>query len=191
MTTSGRRVTQAALARLSLILIFALAPWVARAGVFPMTAIDPVSGRPVIWSPEAGKKGAVVVFVSTRCPCSASHEPSLRALAREFRDFSFVGLVANSGEEPGAIHAHFAGAGLGFPVLRDEGGAVAKRLGALKTPHAFVFAASGERVFAGGVDDSHRADQAKRLFLKEALAALDKGERPPVGEARALGCYIE
>lgn len=156
-----------------------------------LSALDPAKGTETQWALREGKKGAVVIFLSTVCPCSASHEPAIRKLAADFPEFDFIGLVANSKETAGAIHAHFLSTGLGFPVLQDRAGVNAKRLGALKTPHAFVFLPSGEQVYAGGVDDSHRIDSASRHYLREALAAVAKGGRPAVAEARALGCYIE
>lgn len=138
------------------------------------------------------KGGAVaVVFLSSVCPCSKSHEPVLAALSREFPEVRFVGLHANAEEDASAAREHFRAAALPFPTLRDDGGRLARELGALKTPHVFVFASSGELVYGGGVDDSEDAKRATTPLLRNALRALRAGKAPDPARTRPLGCVIE
>jgi len=140
-----------------------------------------------------GSKGTVVVFLSSKCPCSASHEPKLKALAREFKPlgFEFVGIHSNSDEPADVSKAHFEKAALGFEVREDEEGKLADSLGALKTPHAFVLNTEGKVLFQGGVDDSQTAESAKKQFLRDALEDIRGGREPRVAMARALGCMIK
>ena len=134
----------------------------------------------------------VVVFLSARCPCSRSHEPGLAGLAREFgaRGVKFVGVHSNADETPEEARIHFAQAALGFEVLQDAGAKSADALGALKTPHAYVFQ-DGQLVYQGGVDDSATASRAQRHFLRDTLQALIEGRSPPSARARSLGCVIK
>jgi peroxiredoxin len=121
-----------------------------------------------------------------------SHESTLAALAREFgKEVRFVGVHSNSDESSEEAAAHFRQAALPFPVIQDEGSRLADQLGALKTPHVFVIGKNGELLFQGGVDDSHDAARASRLYLKAALQSLRAGKTPEITQARSLGCLIK
>lgn len=163
----------------------------AQASPVPLTGRDLVKGSPVTIDPAASAKGTVVVFVSSKCPCSQSHEPTVAKLAGRFKDFTFLGVNANADETEAEAKEHFAKAALPFPVVRDEGGKLADRLGALKTPHAFVLGRDGEVLFSGGVDDSHLAESASEHFLADALSAIRDGKAPARKQVRALGCVIQ
>lgn len=137
-----------------------------------------------------GVKGTVVVFLSSKCPCSRSHEPVLSRLAAEFPEFRFVGVHSNADEPTSDARTHFEKSGLSFPVLQDDGTRIADHFGATKTPHAFVIDTAGKQRYRGGVDDSHSAEAARTHYLKLALSALQAGREPERTEARTLGCAI-
>ncbi|KHD89590.1 MAG: serine protease spb1 [Bdellovibrio sp. ArHS] len=158
-------------------------------------AVPPLEGTDVISQKEikiatTDKEATVVVFVSAKCPCSASHESLLKSYSAEFKNVQFAGIHANSDESPEQTQQHFAEAQLPFPVIQDRKSKLANELGALKTPHAFVFNKKGELVYHGGVTDSHVGPSAKKFFLKEVLEDLHAGKEPRHKEGRALGCYI-
>jgi hypothetical protein len=129
--------------------------------------------------------GTVVVAMSPVCPCSRSHEATLEALARRFPTFGFVGLRAGDG----AADTYFSTRKLAFPVVARPG--VARALGALKTPHVFVYDGAGTLRYRGGVDDSHDAARATKPYLADTLGALSRGEPVPVAETRPLGCRVD
>jgi peroxiredoxin len=152
-----------------------------------------VFGDPLHLRANSPAKGTVLVFLSAKCPCSASHEQDLRALSTEFskKGFQFIGVHSNTDESFEVTRSHFKGAKLPFPILEDSTQSLAEAFRAYKTPHAFVLDPRGELVYQGGVDDSHMAPEAKRHFLKDALIALTEGKKPNPAEARALGCVIK
>ncbi|WP_374033280.1 thioredoxin-like domain-containing protein [Bdellovibrio bacteriovorus] len=139
----------------------------------------------------ANHKATVLVFLSAKCPCSASHEALLKDLAQQYKDFQFVGIHSNSDETAEETQKHFREAKLLFPVIQDARSQWANKLGALKTPHAFVLNPSGEMIYHGGVTDSHVGPSAKKQFLKEVLEDLQAGKPSRHKEGRALGCYIQ
>jgi hypothetical protein len=141
---------------------------------------------------SAKVKATVVVFVSARCPCSASHEPVLKSLADRYgaRGFEFVGIHSNTDEPTPEARKHFASSALPFSVFEDTDARWANDFGALKTPHAYVVSPEGKILFQGGVDDSRTAARASRHYLAEVLGALDQGLPAPIHEVRALGCII-
>jgi hypothetical protein len=157
----------------------------------PISGIDLATGK--IFSTESNSKtkGLVVLFLSAKCPCSRSHEKSIEALAKEFSDFSFVGVHSNQDEEEGLASLHFREAGFSFPVIQDRQAKIANDFGALKTPHAFIVGPKGECWFSGGVDDKKEASKATQFYLKQALLDLKAGREPKDKTVRTLGCTIK
>ncbi|QDK45857.1 thioredoxin family protein [Bdellovibrio sp. ZAP7] len=140
---------------------------------------------------KAAAKGTVVIFMSAKCPCSASHESLLKDMSAEFKDFNFVAVHSNSDEQSAMTKEHFEKAALPFPVIQDSKSRLANDFGALKTPHAFVVNPAGEIVYQGGVTDSHVGPSAKKQFLKDALEDIQAGKTVRMKEGRALGCFIQ
>lgn len=136
------------------------------------------------------KRPTVLVFISSKCPCSMSHIPELRSLALEFSDVQFVGIHSNFDESLEIAHPYFKSADLSFPILRDEGMKLADHFKAAKTPHAFVIGPDGQVLFQGGVSDSSKFPQADRKYLREALEDLKNQIPIRTKVARALGCAI-
>ena len=156
----------------------------------PIQGKDLITASEVRLDPSNGTGPTVVVFVSARCPCSMSHEATLKGLSTEFQEARFVAIHSNTDETALESAAHFAPLHLPFPIIQDEGAKIATQFGALKTPHVFVYNKSGNIVYQGGMDDSHDASQAKQHPLKDALLALREGKSPPMDRTRTLGCII-
>ena len=77
-----------------------------------------------------GARPTLVVFLSARCPCSASHEPALAELHKEFGgEVRFVGVHSNADETPDESVTHFRSAALPFPVIQDSGAKLANAFG--------------------------------------------------------------
>ena len=151
---------------------------------------DLTTGKDATVAVSAEKKALALVFLSAKCPCSASHEPVLTALAERFPDISFIGIHSNQNEETTQAESHFEKAKLPFAVLQDTGNRWADTYGAFKTPHLFLINSQGEVVYRGGVDDSRHAENASRHYLADALEAVESGRHPSVQETRTLGCVI-
>jgi hypothetical protein len=134
----------------------------------------------------------VVVFLSTRCPCSAGYVDRLARLERAFalKSVRIVGIDSNA-NEPAEDVARFAKSqGLPFPLLKDRDGSVLRAFGATHTPEAFVLGADRVVRYAGGIDDSLEEARVRRCFLADALAALTAGKSPAVSISKAVGCGI-
>lgn len=151
---------------------------------------DLTTGKHVQLDLRALTSPSVVVFLSTKCPCSGAHLPALKELSLRFKAFQFIGIHSNTDEDEATSESFFSKAALPFPVIQDKNADLAKRFLALKTPHTFVISPKGELLFQGGIDNSHSPEKASRHFLEEVLTALSKGEKPPLNEARTLGCAI-
>lgn len=150
---------------------------------------DLLKQKTIVVSSE-NKKGLVVVFLSAKCPCSNSHVFEVQKLSQEYADFQFVAVHSNMDEDLKISLPYFEKAGLSFPVLEDQNTKLADELKALKTPHAFVYLANGEKVYEGGVSNSKDCERSDRLYLREALQDLEAGREVRTPEGRTLGCVI-
>jgi len=142
---------------------------------------------------KEAKLATVVVFLSAKCPCSASHQPVLNEMAKEFEKagIRFVGVHSNANEDSKLSEEYFKNAALSFPVVRDEKAKLADQFEAFKTPHVFVVSPKLEILYQGGVDNSKLVEKASRHYLKEALLAIRDGKSPPEKNVRVLGCEIK
>ncbi len=141
---------------------------------------------------KATHLATVVVFLSTRCPCSASHQAALNDLRREFepKGFQFVGIHSNANESWEEARQYFEKSGLSFPVVHDPKSRIADEYEAFKTPHAYVVNPELKVLFQGGVDDSKLVVHATKFYLKEALGAIAQGLTPEKQQVRVVGCEI-
>jgi hypothetical protein len=138
----------------------------------------------------SSEKKTVVLFLSAKCPCSNSHIPLLKDLAKNYTQFQFVGLHSNANEGDQVASDYFQKAQLPFPILQDQHTRLANLFKAYKTPHAFIISQQGDILYKGGITDSSKVDNAKTFFLQNALEDLKHGRDIKVKEGRTLGCMI-
>jgi len=152
-----------------------------RAPGFSLKTVDKGEARALDQLVKDGpKRGAVVVFVSSKCPYVAQARQPLADLFRTYGGkVTFVGVNANQNESADDVKAD-AGANFPFPVLRDEGAKVADLYAAERTPEAFLIDAGGVIRYHGGVAE-----------LGTALADFTAGHAVAKAESRAFGCTIK
>ncbi len=161
----------------------------------PMLSVD---GRQVTLAQLRGPRGLVIVFWSNRCPWAARYESRLKKLAERYgaRGVAFVLVNANDPkafpqESLEASRQQAQRRGYAMPYLQDKGAALARALGASRTPEVFVFDAKNQLIYRGAIDDSPGdATNAQRTYLQIALEALLQGEAPATTETGAFGCLI-
>ena len=158
-----------------------------------ISGMDLAKGTPLQIDLKKPKLATVVAFLSTRCPCSASHQPVLNEIQKEFEPagFQFVGIHSNANEDLEEARQFFKKAGLTFPVIQDTRSQIADKYQAFKTPHVYIISPTQEILFQGGVDNSKLAEKATRFYLKDALLAIKAGKKPAEKEVRVLGCEIK
>lgn len=66
-----------------------------------------------------------------------------------------------------------------------------QKLGAIATPHVFIFDRERHLRFQGRIDDSEREELAKHHDTREALDALLQGREPAVTQTKVFGCSIK
>lgn len=139
---------------------------------------------------KSAKKGTVIAFLSTKCPCSKSHLKHLEELKNEHPDFQFIGVYSNLSENWDSIETIKKEYGIDFLTVEDRDQKTANLLEAAKTPHVFIVNPALQIVYQGGVSDSVDCQNSKRKFLKTALEQMEEGKEPSPSKTRALGCQI-
>jgi peroxiredoxin len=139
---------------------------------------DPRSLNDLIHAPD--RRGAVLVFVSARCPYVAQARQPLGDLFRQYGGtVAFAGLNSNQNESADDVKTD-AAYNFPFSILRDQGSKVADLYGAERTPEVFLIDAKGVIRYHGGVAD-----------LGAALGDFTAGRTVAKSEAKAFGCTIK
>lgn len=156
-----------------------------------------VDGRNHSLSSLAGARATVVVFIGNGCPTVRSYEGRLMAMANAWRsaDVELVAINSNNASlSPSDTLAQMAGRSTNraynFAYLKDADGAVARRYGAVCTPHAFVLDSRHRIVYQGRIDDSRMGNTITSHDLENAVADIVAGRPVAVGETEPFGCTI-
>ncbi len=147
-----------------------------------------VQGEPLsLRAATAGHEAVVLVFLSTVCPYANYFAGHIREMAETYgpRGVLFVGLYSNGWESRDEVAAHGRERGFAFPIVKDEGHAIADAIGATRTPEAFVVDASGRLRYRGRVMSKQEAPE-----LRRALDAVLEGKRVRTPVTKAFGCAI-
>jgi len=159
-------------------------------------ALRDTDGR--TWRPADAResKAVVLVFVVAGCPLADLYAPRLAELAREYgnKGAAFVAVGVNRQADVRDLARYARRHSLGFPVLLDADGAVADRLGAERSPEAFVLDKERKVRYRGRIDDQYGVGVKKpapaRRELVDALEAVLAGRPVAVPVTAAPGCPI-
>lgn len=156
-----------------------------------------LEGKLYAMKSSANHKALVLIFVTTDCPIANSYQPLLAGLHKEFqnRGFEFVLIHEGPDQTPEKLKEHSKAYAVPFSVVMDMDHAIARQVGATKTPEVFVFAKDGANLYQGRIDDLHQGFGKKRAAvtredLRIALRELDAGEDIRVPKTEAVGCSI-
>jgi hypothetical protein len=81
--------------------------------------------------------------------------------------------------------------GFNFPYLRDDTQEIAKKYGAICTPHVFAFDQQRRLQYKGRIDDNRNPESVKTKDLRNALDAILAGHKLSVQETRPFGCSVK
>ncbi len=140
-----------------------------------------------------GREAAVLVFWSAGCPCVRRYQERVDALLETYpADRVRVVAVSSNAGEPFAESLREARArGTRVPLYRDEGGLVARALGARSTPTVAVLDASGEVRFLGWIDNERLpGDPRREPWLDRALRGVLEGRGDFAARTPTYGCPI-
>lgn len=141
----------------------------------------------------------LVAFICNHCPYVRAIEDRLIAMRKAFsiEELAIVGICANDpigypDDKPENLYVRWKEKEYGFPYLIDAEQTVAKSFGAVCTPDLFLFDGERKLFYHGQLDDHWRdASLVKREYLKEAIGAILKKQRPPKEQKPSMGCSIK
>lgn len=140
----------------------------------------------------------VVVFMSNRCPGVKAYDNRLRKLSEHFgpRSVQFIGVnPVDEALYPTESLRDMAVAArerrIDFPYLKDSSQELARRFGAVCTPHTFVLDQDRKVRYAGKIDDAFLAANATKHYLRDAIENLLEGKSPSPATTMPLGCAID
>lgn len=141
----------------------------------------------------AGSKGAVVIFIATKCPVSNAYNERMEKLAQEYKakGINFIGINSNNTEPVAEVKSHATEKGLTFTILKDDGNKIADRLGATRTPEAYVLDAGMKLVYHGRIDNSQKVEGITSEDLRDALNEMLAGKAVTKTGGAAFGCSIK
>ena len=183
-------------------------PTLALGSPLPDFKLPGVDGHDYSPANFADAKLLAVVFTCNHCPTAQAYEERLKQLVATYqpRGVAFIAVNPNHADavrldEMGytdlgdtfeemkvrAEHHHF-----NFPYV-DDGPTqqFVEKLGAVATPHVFVFDRERRLRFQGRIDDSEREDLAKHHDTRDALEALLQDREPAVTHTKVFGCSIK
>lgn len=140
-----------------------------------------------------GKKGAVLIFIATKCPVSNNYNERMEKLAQDYKakGVTVIGINSNVTEPAGEVKSHAAERHLTFTILKDEGSKIADRLGATRTPEAYALDSTMKLVYHGRIDNSQRTEGITSNDLRDALDEMLAGKAVTKTGGAAFGCTIK
>lgn len=141
----------------------------------------------------------VVFFTCNHCPYVIGSDEITRKCVDKFqpRKVAFVAVNSNSKEtypEDSFEHMVTRMKQHHFPwiYLYDESQEVAKKYGALRTPHFYVFDAKRKLVYTGrGIDSPRDTSKMKVNDLERALEELLAGKKVSIPQTNPIGCNVK
>jgi peroxiredoxin len=140
----------------------------------------------------------VLVQSCNHCPYVQAWEERLSAIARDYADRGVRVVAVNSNDAGNYPEDSFeemqkraSAQGFAFDYLYDEPQAVARELGADRTPEVFLFDRGRKLAYHGAIDDSREEDGVSQQYLRDALDAVLSSQEPAVSETPAVGCTVK
>jgi peroxiredoxin len=161
------------------------------------TLRDAATGQSVTFDSLRDQRAVVLVFLGIDCPISNLMLPRLNTMAETYgaRGAKVFGVNSNAHEDAVQVAEHARVHGVRFPMLLDEGQAVAQRFQVDRMCEVLVVDQSGYLRYRGALDDQYgrgtRKDAPRRAYVAEALNAVLAGGQVTVPDTPVFGCLIE
>lgn len=158
-----------------------------------------VDGKTYSLKSFVDRKALVIAFSCNHCPYVQAYEKRMVQLQQDYLPRGATLVAINSNDDTNYPEDSFPNMvkrskdrNFNFPYLRDETQDVARKYGAICTPHTFAFDENRVLQYKGRIDDNWRSpDDVKTRDLRNALDAILEGKKPLVQETRPYGCSIK
>ena len=151
-----------------------------------------ISGKMQTLNSLKGSKGAVVIFVSSKCPVVGMYNERINQLAADYKakGINLIGINSNVTENGEMVKTH-AELTYKFPILIDKNSLLADKLGAASTPETFFVDAKNVLLYHGAIDNDRSGNNITEAFLRTAFDASLAGKKIEKTSTVAIGCSIK
>ena len=136
----------------------------------------------------------VLVFLANHCPVVTMYEDRLIDFAADYKDkpVKVVAIAVDDRDSDRlpAIKSRVKDKNYNFVYGYDESQEIGKKLGAVATPQFYVLDKDRVIRYTGSMDDDKNEARASKMYLRDAVDAVLKGESVEVKETKAFGCGI-
>ena len=142
-------------------------------------------------------QAVVLVFVGTGCPTVRYYRDRLAAMQERY-GADGVQIVAVNANNPHLspmdsleeMRRRHTESPWPFPYLKDGRADLARRCGAICTPHAFLFDGDRRLRYRGRIDDSRTGRRVEHHDLEQAIEDVLAGRSVRVPATEPFGCAI-
>jgi peroxiredoxin len=164
----------------------------------PAFTLPDTEGREHSVPADPAPPATVVVVTCNHCPYVIAWNPRLRAVAEDYADrgVRFLAVNANDAERypadsPERMREFVRDQAWPIPYLYDESQEAAGALGAVATPHVFVFESEQRLAYVGAPDSDHEDPSQDAAWLRAALDAVLAGDAVAEPETPPRGCSVK
>jgi thioredoxin-related protein len=158
-----------------------------------------ISGNMVSLNESKKEKGLLVIFSCNTCPYVKLSETRIKEYTDLCMSNKIGAALINSNEaqrnEDDSFEEmvkYYNSQNLKCCYVVDEKSQLANAFGAGRTPQCFLFNTAGMLVYKGAIDDNVKDPAAvKNAYLKDAINALLRNEKPKTQETKSIGCTIK
>jgi len=166
--------------------------------VVPDLRIEPLKGDATTLSKLlSGRNGLVVCMTSTDCPLAVRYSSRLAGIEDEYakRGIAFVYVNCVDAESAKGMVDAIREQGFDGPYVADRRHDIQHALFARTTTEVFVLDAARVLVYRGAIDDQfgvgRALDRVRHAYLRDALDAVLKKQRPRVSASWPPGCVLD
>ncbi len=156
-----------------------------------------VNGKDVSLDTYPSCAGLAIIFTSNTCAFDDYYRARIGKLASNYHDKVPVILVNSSPDPTETVDNMKRKAqqlNLTIPYLSDKDQTLMQRLGATKSPQAFLLKNEGGKftiVYRGAIDDNAQVEaDVHQAYLKDAIDILLTNQKIETPEVRPTGCTI-
>jgi thioredoxin-related protein len=161
------------------------------------TLTNVVDGKPLSLSAYPSCSGVVIIFTSNTCPYDEYYRSRIQKLSQAYHDkvpVFLVNALVDASESVDQMAKKAQQAGIKTPYLADKDQTLMQKLGATKTPQAFLLKNNGGQftvVYSGALDDNAQVESdVHRNYLRDALDIMLANQEIATREVRPVGCTI-
>lgn len=152
---------------------------------------------------SSSEQGYIIVFTCNHCPYAKAYEDRIIALHKLYAPQSYPVVAINPNDPKASPEDSYAKMkerakekNYPFPYLFDEKQDIARRFGAVRTPHVFIVQRNHKNKlilsYIGAIDDNWEdASKVTKNYVKDAIVMLQEGLPADPAETKAIGCTIK